>query len=535
MKKIFITACIFINLFFSCTSIKQPQNIPEPLDYTNEDVINNEKDTILRLLEIKSVQALWRSYFLNDDALFDKCSEQVLLELDNALEIKDYYEAYRLYTSLCAVGYSFKKDYSVLLQKKYIEEVPGLKKTEKLYPKSIKNCVDATVTIWVDKGFKVENGNAVLDVNIGSGFFIDSRGYIITNYHVIESMVNPDYKGAKNLYVIQPSDTEEKIPATVVGYDSVVDLALLKVDINPEYVFDLGSSSDLEIGDKISVIGTPIGLEGTLTSGIISTLNRKLTIMGSVFQIDAAVNSGNSGGPMIDEKFKVQAIVFAGILQYQGLNFAIPVEYLKQELPLLYNGGNISHTWIGAFGRDYKVKGVSKGLEIQYVLPGGSSHFAKLQEGDLIIEIDNNKVETLEDFQYALLKHLPGTIVKCKYIDSNKKEKTTLIYLDKRPENPAKTFFESDLMSDSFIPLFGMQMTPIDNKHTRSYVITKIIKSSTSDEMGLSVTDPVTVQEVIYDDKNKYILAKIHVKKRTHGNLDFSLILGASYDNPYYF
>ena len=97
----------------------------------------------------------------------------------------------------------------------------------------------------------------------------------------------------------------------------------------------MGSSSDLEIGDKISAIGTPVGLEGTLTSGIISSFDRKLLALGNVFQIDAAVNSGNSGGPLIDKNLKVQAIVFAGMLQLQGLNFAIPVEYLKQELGIL--------------------------------------------------------------------------------------------------------------------------------------------------------------------------------------------------------
>ena len=103
----------------------------------------------------------------------------------------------------------------------------------------------------------------------------------------------------------------------------------------------------MSVGDKISAIGTPIGLEGTLTSGIISSIGRKMTTLGNVFQIDAAVNSGNSGGPLIDEKYKVQAIVFAGMLQFQGLNFAIPVEYLKLLLPRLYYGGEILHPFVG--------------------------------------------------------------------------------------------------------------------------------------------------------------------------------------------
>ena len=190
----------------------------------------------------------------------------------------------------------------------------------------------AAVTIWVDRGVTVKNGAGYADIIIGSGFFIDERGYIVTNHHVIDSMVNPKYEGYVRLYIKLLDDNLTKIPAKVVGYDSLLDLALLKVEITPEYVLDLGSSDDLEIGDKISAIGTPVGLEGTLTSGIISSFDRKLLSLGNVFQIDAAVNSGNSGGPLIDKNLKVQAIVFAGMLQLQGLNFAIPVEYLKQEL-----------------------------------------------------------------------------------------------------------------------------------------------------------------------------------------------------------
>lgn len=101
------------------------------------------------------------------------------------------------------------------------------------------------------------------------------------------------------------------------------------------YVFELGSSSDLSVGDRVFAIGSPLGLDKTLTSGIISSDDRHLFSAGFVFQIDAAVNSGNSGGPLIDEKGRVQAVVFAGVMNYQGLNFAIPVEYLRYDLPFL--------------------------------------------------------------------------------------------------------------------------------------------------------------------------------------------------------
>jgi S1-C subfamily serine protease len=166
----------------------------------------------------------------------------------------------------------------------------------------------------------------------GSGIIIGKNEemlLIATNYHVIESEVDPEYEGYSRLYIKTSEDSETKIPAKVVGYDSVMDLALLKTEITPKYVFQLGSSENLEIGDQIYAIGSPLGLEKTITSGIISTTDRKITTMGTVMQIDASVNAGNSGGPAVSKEGLVQGVVFAGIEGSQGLNFAIPVEYLK--------------------------------------------------------------------------------------------------------------------------------------------------------------------------------------------------------------
>lgn len=533
-KNLFLFACLALSLA-ACKSIKQPESVITQLDYTKDDVVNSEIENIKRIKKENSVQALWRASFLGKKDIIDMCASSVEEELKQAIKNKDYFEAYRLIKSLKAVDYPVSADYQKTIDSSFLKDVPGLTGDNKRKPVSINDCINATVTVWLDKGWKVQNGAGIADIVIGSGFFIDKRGYLVTNYHVIQDAVNPDYKGVKKLYVVQPEDTEEKIPAVVIGYDSAMDLALLKVEIVPDFVFDLGESSDLSIGDKISVIGTPIGLEGTLTSGIISSINRKLTTMGSVFQIDAAVNSGNSGGPMIDKNNKVQAIVFAGLLQYQGLNFAIPVEYLKQELPLLYNGGEVKHPWIGAFGHDYKVKGKTTALEIQYVMPGGSAHFANLCESDLIKEIDGTAVKSLEDFHYLFLKYTPGTIVECKYETHEKETKKTLLYLDKRPQSPARAFFQSDLMSDSFIPLYGIQMAPINNKSSPSFTITKIIKGSVADEMGFSAGDPVTIVDVTFDDERKYVITKLYVKRRSKGYLDIGLSLGASYDNPYYF
>lgn len=523
-------------LFLGCKSIVQPDSVVQQLDYTKDDVINNEKKNILRIQQTDSVLALYRASFLKDQELLSDCMNLVLDQLKLAVMDKDYYEAFRLLKSLEAVGCKNLDDYSTSINELIVKDLPGTKISAEHKPKTIQDCINATATIWVDKGMKVSNGAGFADIVIGSGFFIDDRGYLITNYHVIQALVDSTYEGYSRLYIKLHTDTETKIPAKVIGYDSVLDLALLKVEIQPQFVLSLGSSQDLSVGDKVSAIGSPIGLEGTLTSGIISSVDRKLTTMGTVFQLDAAVNSGNSGGPLIDQNKKVQAIVFAGMLQFQGLNFAIPVEYLKQELPLLYSGAQIFHTWIGAFGHTKKVKSVKDSVEIQYVMPGGSAHFSKLKEGDCIIEVDGVGVKSLEDFQFQLLKFLPSTIVKCKYKDGLTNEvKETLLFLEKRPENPSVKFYESDLLTDSFIPLFGMKMTPSSTTNKKSYTITKVIKGSVADEMGFSEEDPVTVQNLEIDYKNKRILAQLYVQRRSKGFLDITMIVGASFDSPNYF
>lgn len=336
----------------SCNSLKQPDSIQEPLNYTDEDIIISEIERIENLKDEYPVKALWRANLLGKEETFSDCYNLVTQKLETFIEEKDYFNAYRYFISLKTVRP--EEDYSVFAQK--IEELYAstalvLDVPEDKLPESISDCVKATVTVWLDKGLKVENGTGMADVIIGSGFFIDKRGYLITNHHVIEDSVSSKYEGYSRLYVKMHPDTDTKIPAKVIGYDPILDLALLKVEVEPEVVLRLGSSTDLNIGDKVSAIGTPIGLEGTLTAGIISSTDRKLLTLGNVFQVDTAVNAGNSGGPLIDEKMNVQAIVFAGMVQFQGLNFAIPVEYLKQELKYLFEGGEVQHSWIAGFGR----------------------------------------------------------------------------------------------------------------------------------------------------------------------------------------
>ena len=526
----------FAFLCISCRSVRQPKSVAQPINYTDEDIVQNEIERIDGFLENEPLRALWRAHLLGRDDVIQRCFSKVEELYNTALEEKNYLDAKKNYKSLKAVNPQWKSSMTYEeLDKLALTEVPGLTGINKKSPSKISECMKAAVTIWLDRGVTVKNGAGYADIIIGSGFFIDQRGYIVTNHHVIDSMVNPKYEGYARLYIKLSEDNLTKIPAKVVGYDSLLDLALLKVEIEPEYVLNLGSSSDLEIGDKISAIGTPVGLEGTLTSGIISSFDRKLLALGNVFQIDAAVNSGNSGGPLIDKNLKVQAIVYAGILQLQGLNFAIPVEYLKQELPYLYGRGEIIHAWTGCFGNTKREGTKKTGLEIQYVLSGGSAFLSGLKVGDVITSLDGKAVTSLDDFNFMMMALEPETIIECKYISDDGQEKKCLVYLDKRPENPSKTVYESDLITSSFVPLFGMKLIPSSTTNRKSYTIEKIIPGSAADDMSFSENDTVTVADVTVNDKAKVIITTLSTKRKKKAFLDVVMSLGTSFDSPYYF
>ncbi len=530
-----LLACVLFCV--SCKSVRQPASVPEPLNYSDEDIVQNEIERINSFMEKEPVRALWRASLLGREDVIERCIDYLSTRLEASIEDKNYLDAKRYYKSIIAVKPDWKaKNYSYSqIEKLAYADIPGITSVNKKAPSKISECMKAAVTIWVDRGVKVKNGAGYADVIIGSGFFIDERGYIVTNHHVIDSMVNPKYEGYSRLYIKLSDDNLTKIPAKVVGYDSLLDLALLKVEIVPEYVLNLGSSTDLEIGDKISAIGTPVGLEGTLTSGIVSSFDRKLLALGNVFQIDAAVNSGNSGGPLIDSNLKVQAIVFAGMLQLQGLNFAIPVEYLKQELVYLYGRGEIIHPWIGCFGNT-KREGLKKqGLEVQYVLSGGSGFMSGLKPGDVITSFDGKQISSLDDFNFMMMSYETETIVECCYISADGEEKKCLVYLDKRPENPSVTVYNSDLITSSFVPLFGMKLIPSSTINRNSYTIEKIILGSTADQMSFSENDSVTINGVQIDQKNEIIITTLATKRKKKAFLDVSMSLATSLDSPYYF
>ena len=259
----------------------------------------------------------------------------------------------------------------------------------------------------------------------GTGVIISSDGNILTNNHVVS--VAGD-NGTITVAFNDGTNTEAKI----VGTDPRTDLAIIKAegktDLTPA---TLGTSSDLQVGQDVVAIGSPFGLESTVTSGIVSALNRPVTSSdgsgqdATIFpavQTDAAINPGNSGGPLVDLQGRVIGINSAiqsssggtGEAGSIGLGFAIPIDLAKHVSEQLLAGGEVAHAQIGVTVQqatsDDQLTGL--GARIQEVNPGSAGEKAGLRQGDLITAINGNAVSTNDALVASILAYEPGDTVK---------------------------------------------------------------------------------------------------------------------------
>jgi serine protease Do len=380
-----------------------------------------------------------------------------------------------------------------------------------------------TVTIWVNRGIRMEKGVGYPDRIIGSGFFIDSRGYLLTNYHVVKSEVDPTYEGYSRLFIRLSSETGDKIPAKVVGYDTAFDLALIKAEISPEFVFSGFSAEMTAPGDRIFAIGSPAGLEKTITSGIVSATGRRFLQMGDAIQVDVPLNPGNSGGPLLNEKGEVIGIVFAGLEQFEGINFAIPYFWIQKVLPLLYAGGRAVHPWLGM-----ALMETDKGLEVIYTMPNEPADKGGIQVGDIIISVDGAQFSKLKDAQDSLLNSAGApSLVKVSF--SRGGDICEGIFcLSARPESPVETALKKDSIESVIYPLFGMKLERIGSSFWKTeYVVQRVGKGSVADESGISEKDPLTIQDWTVDAKKGIAILQVYIKKAKQGFLESVIQIGA--------
>ncbi|MDR2467357.1 MAG: S1C family serine protease [Spirochaetaceae bacterium] len=389
--------------------------------------------------------------------------------------------------------------------------------------------IKGVATVVVDRGIKVERGRGMADRVLGSAFFVDAGGLLITNYHVIASEVDPTYKGYSRLYIRMGDSTSARIPAKVVGWDKTTDLAVIKAEITPDYVFSVVDRIVPNIGDTVLAIGSPGGLEKTVTSGIVSALGRRFLQIGDVIQIDAAVNHGNSGGPVIDTSGRLVGIVFAGVEQFEGLNFAVPAERLAAALPAMLRGGKAARPWLGL-----SLAQSREGAEIIYVAPLTPAAEQAVTEGVFITSLNGERITApqgalIATLQDRLFSDEPGELVALETSDGKKH----IIRTAERPATPLAEAAKTDSQERLATPLFGLVLLPAGGSSwTPQYLVKRVVRGSVADEAGLSPQDPVRIHGLRLQEKEGYALLDIDVKKRSSGYMEAQMRLPALLDSP---
>ena len=287
-----------------------------------------------------------------------------------------------------------------------------------------------------------EGDNGQVQESLGSGFIVDSKGYIITNDHVIDK--------ADKIYVKLSTDPDSQDlgrPARVIGVDKATDLAVIKIDTStPLPTVKMGNSDTAQVGDWVEAIGSPFALAQTVTAGIISAKNRTID-QGApgqfqhFIQTDAAINPGNSGGPLLDmngEVIGVNTAIYTQSAGYQGIGFAMP----SNTVVAVYNdligsshkvtrgsiGIQFRQGLPGAVNREY---GFKNGVLVQQVQPGGPADKAGIKALDIITTVDGRSIKDGDDLVNEIASRRPGSTIRLGYMRDGKPMDTTVTIGDR--------------------------------------------------------------------------------------------------------
>jgi len=274
--------------------------------------------------------------------------------------------------------------------------------------------------------------------SLGSGVIVDPKGYIVTNNHVVE-------KADRIRVKLMDDPATVTYDATVVGVDKETDLAVIKIDAKkPLPAAKLGNSDAMEVGDWVLAVGSPFGLEETVTAGIVSAKGRNIVPgrqFESFIQTDAAINPGNSGGPLVNmngEVIGINSAIYTNGGGYQGVGFAMPSNTVVQ----VYNQiiGPEHKVTRGSIGVEFnavpnpavaRVYGVSSGVTIAHVTPNGPAEKAGLQTGDTIVSVNGKQVKSGDELVAEISALKPGTEAKLGYIRNGKESTANVTIADR--------------------------------------------------------------------------------------------------------
>ena len=360
--------------------------------------------------------------------------------------------------------------------------------------------------------------------SLGSGFIIDKTGYIVTNNHVIE--------GADEITV--KLSTEKEYKAKVIGRDANTDLALIKIDAKGLAALKMGNSESLEVGSWVVAIGSPFGLEQTVTAGIVSAKGR---IIGSgpyddFIQTDASINPGNSGGPLLNLNGEVIGINTAIVARGQGIGFAIPIDMAADIIAQLKTGKGVTRGWLGVGIQNltgelktYYKLGDNSGVLVSQVFEGDPADKAGIKVGDIILKVDGQALTSSRELSRMIAGLEVGKQARITILRDGK-EMTRSVKLAKREDGRQVAKAEQEKSDD-----LGIEVTALTKETARrlgideaekGVLVTEVEPGGKGDRAGIRTAD--VIKEI-----NRKRVGSLKEYKKLLGKIDagdeFSLLI----------
>ncbi len=271
--------------------------------------------------------------------------------------------------------------------------------------------------------------------SLGSGFIVDAEGHVLTNSHVI---------GRANVISVQLDDGRE-VPAKLVGMERRVDLAVLDIDVEGLQPLELGDSARVMVGDYVVAIGNPFGLSNTVTAGIVSAIGREVTSevpgYSDFIQTDASINTGNSGGPLVDLQGRVIGINTMVSAEGQGIGFAVPINMVKQVLPQILAHGSVARSWLGLWWRELDAKtartlglsvppGQGARVMVVDVMPDGPAALGGLRPNDVILSFAGRAIDRPSLFPWVASTAPVGRPVELEIWRDGRAERVSVVPME---------------------------------------------------------------------------------------------------------
>lgn len=306
-------------------------------------------------------------------------------------------------------------------------------------------------------------------VAAGSGVIISSDGYIVTNNHVVD--------GADELTVTLNDNKEYS--ARIIGADQTTDLALIKIDGKNLPAIKVTNSDNVKVGEWVLAVGNPLGLNNTVTAGIVSAKARTMgTGVSSMIQTDAAINQGNSGGALVNtngDLIGINAMIYSQTGSNIGYGFAIPTNIMNKVVDDLKKYGTVQRAMIGIKGSDVNMYvdtekekgneidlGTMEGIYIAEVIEDGAAEDAGLKKGDVITHIDGNKVTKFGELSGIIAQKRPGDKITITYLRDKKKKNATITLKNEQGNTKVVKKADIDVLGADFRPVTQNQKNSLD-------------------------------------------------------------------------